>query len=158
MDPELRRWRAEQAALYLDRVRGMGRRVKSLALAIDELETKAAGVRSVDLSRQAVSTSPSSADVADSIDGLVALRDELDAKRRAYEREIAAVSRAIDRMPDATCAALLEMRYVADRTWTECAEALSYTKQGVMSLRQRALCGFYDVMPECRIEQVPPAI
>lgn len=158
MDPELRRYRAGQAALYLDRVRGMGRRVKSLALAIEELEAKAGGVKSPDPSREQVSSSPSRPDMADQVDGLIALRSDLEAKKGAYGREIAAVARAIDRMGDHTCAAILEMRYIGDASWAECADVLGYTKQGVMSLRERALCDFYEVMPECEIEPIPPAI
>lgn len=51
---ELRRWRAEQAARYLEDVRGKMLRVKSLTRAIDEQRGIAEGLQGIDYSRDLV--------------------------------------------------------------------------------------------------------
>ena len=64
---------------------------------------------------------------------------ELDAKiDRLIEmkREIAAV---IARVPDERMRALLELRYLNDRTWEEVAEAMNYTPRNVYNLHSAAL-------------------
>ena len=144
MDREYRRWRAGEAARYLDRVRGMGMRVKSLKYAIEDLMLAASGVRGIDYSRDAVAD----------LQGLAA---ELEGKREAYRREIAAVARAIERMDDERLAAIIEMHYVSNRTWRQCAEAFHYSKDGMMAARQSALSAFYDVMPATQLVEIPAA-
>lgn len=157
MDREYRRWRAGEAALYLDRVRGMGMRVKSLKYAIEDLMLAASGVKGIDYSRDAVASSPSSDAIPDAVADLQGLAAELEGKREAYRREIAAVCRAIQRMGSEQSAAIIEMHYVAGRTWRECAEVYHYTKQGMMTARQIALSEFYDVMPRTQVDEIPAA-
>ena len=64
---ELRRWRAEQAARYLEDVRGKMLRVKSLTRAIDEQRGIAEGLQGIDYSRDLVKTSPTDATLPNAV-------------------------------------------------------------------------------------------
>ena len=147
MDKDKQRWHAHQAALYLDRVKGMGDRVKSLRWSISELESKAQGVKSIDYSKDMVQSSPNGDATPNNVGKLMELKAERERKRDLYQAEIEAVMRALDRMENETYSALLEMHYIGGATWQEVADELHYSKRGVLKVRQKALSAFYDVMP-----------
>lgn len=158
MDKEFVRYRANVAAEYLDRVRGLGKRIKSLSFAINNLRLTASGVTGIDYSEDKIKTTPNDDRIPNTLTKMDELIEELTVKRGIYEKEIDAVIRAFNRMENQKSAAIIEMHYVADRTWRECAEELHYTKDGMMDARQNALSDFYDVMPQTQIEEIPEAI
>ena len=109
MDSGNERWHADQAALYLDRVRGMYAKVHSLQLTIQELEAKAEGVGAIRYDKDKVQTSPADDALSGSVSDLIELKAERERKLELYEREIAAVFRALDRMENLTYSAALEL-------------------------------------------------
>lgn len=158
MDQETKRWHAEQAALYLERVKGMAAMVKALNYSIRELEAVADGVKAMDYSRDIVQVSPTDDTMPNNVCKLIALKAEREERRAEYERELEAVTMSLARMKDRTRAAILEMHYIGGATWRECGEVYSYTKRGMMHVRQSALSDFFDVMPPSQLFKVPPAI
>ena len=149
---ELKRWRAEQAARYLEDVRGKALRVKSLTLAIAEQRGIAEGLRGMDYSRDIVKTSPTDAALPNAVHRLQELIAEKEAVRADYAADIACAYRAIDSIEKAEHAAALEMHYLGGESWSKCAAELGYTKSGMMDLRPRALIDFYDCMPRTKID------
>lgn len=114
---ELRRWRAEQAARYLEDVRGKMLRVKSLTRAIDEQRGIAEGLQGIDYSRDLVKTSPTDATLPNAVCKLQQLLAEKEAVRSEYAQDIDCAYRAIDRMEKAEHAAALEMHYLGGESW-----------------------------------------
>lgn len=149
---EYKRWCAEQAARYLEDVRGKAIRVKSLTLAIEAQRDIAEGMRGIDYSRDIVQTSPTDAALPNAIHKLDQLIAEKESTRDDYAADLNAAYRAIDKMPTAANAAALEMHYLAGESWTTCAKELGYTKPGMMDLRLRALVEFYECMPITKVD------
>ena len=159
MGTDRQRWHAHQAALYLGRVKGMADRIKSLNLSIDELEAAAAGIRPTKYEEDRVQVSPAGDALPDKVARLVELKEDRERRRLAYEAELDAVMRSLDRMPDQTLAAMLEMHYIGGAAWQRVADELSYTKSGVLKAKTRALAMFYDHMPPSqRSADVPRAL
>lgn len=147
MNEEYRRWRAERSAKYLEKVRGMALKIMAMAQSIERQRAIAEGDGAIDYTKDHVSSPASDGRMADAVQRLQEFAAQREAQRRDYAKEIEAAYRAIDRMDAPECAAALEMHYLAGRSWGECAEALGYSKPGMMELRRRALCDFYDVIP-----------
>ena len=159
MDSDKMRWHAHQAALYLDHVKGMSDRIRSLDWTIADLEAKARGVKSFDYSKDLVKTSPNGDAIPNNVAKLIKIKEDRERKRELYEAEIDAVSRALDRMPNQTYGAMLELHYIGGATWQETADELNYSKHGIMKARQKALAMFYDYMPPSqRFVDVPKAL
>lgn len=159
MDPDKLRYHAHQAALYLDHVRGMGIQVKMLNLSIAELEAKAEGVSALDYSKDNVQTSPTNETIPKIIDKLIEQKQIRESKKELYAEELAAVTRALDRMPNKTYAAVLDAHYVGEASWKQIAAEFPMSKRGIMKVRQKALAMFYDYMPPSqRFIDVPKAI
>lgn len=158
IDEEIMRYRADVAERYLERARGMGMRVQSLGCAIEERYRSAAGVCAVDYARMPVGSAAGGDRIPDAVAAIDALTRELREQRDACEREVSAVVRALGRMEDASLAALLEMHYIANRPWAQCAKAFHYSRRSITSMRTRALSAFYDVMPAREVEEIPSAI
>ena len=159
MDPDKLRYHAHQAALYLDHVRGMGIQVKMLNLSIAELEAKDEGVSALDYSKDNVQTSPTNETIPKIIDKLIEQKQIRESKKELYAEELAAVTRALDRMPNKTYAAVLDAHYVGEASWKQIAAEFPMSKRGIMKVRQKALAMFYDYMPPSqRFIDVPKAI
>ena len=158
MDREMMRYRAGCSAEYLNGVRGMVVRMKSLTAAIAEQRAIAEGVKGIDYSRDMVKASPSDDHMPNSVQRLSDLVSQKERERDRYETEVAAACRAIDKMSRPECAAALEMHYIAGASWNDCAEELGYTKDGMMSLRNRALLDFYDLIPVPKKIEISSAI
>lgn len=159
MDADKMRWHAHQAALYLDHVKGMGDKLKALNWSISDLEAKAEGVKAIDYSKDRVQSSPSGEAMTANVAKLMKLKEDREHVRDLYEEEIGAVIRSLDRMPNLTYSAILEMHYVGGATWQDVGDELRYSKASVMKKRQKALAMFYDYMPPSqRFVDVPKAL
>lgn len=159
MDPDKLRYHAHQAALYLDHVRGMGVQVKMLNYSIAELEAKAEGVSALDYSKDNVQTSPTDSAMPNAVSELIEQKRDREAKRDLYADELAAVTRAFERMPNKTYAAILDAHYIGEASWKQIAAEYPMSKRGIMKVRQKALAMFYDYMPPSqRFIDVPKAI
>lgn len=152
------KWRASQSAEYLETVRSKAIRIKSLVIAIVEQRALAEGLSGIDYSKDKVKTSPTDAHMSNAVCKLYELIDDKQATVDAYQADIQAAYRAIDKMPSAECAAALEMHYIGGASWTHCGEVLGYTKQGMMRLRTRALSEFYEYIPAIKQVPIPEAI
>lgn len=151
-------WHADQAAAYLDGIRGKAMRMKSLAMAIESNRETADGLKSMDYSRCPVSVTASDDAIPDAVDSIDRLTARLEEMRDECRADIDAAHRALDSMGNSMFAAILEMHYLCGEPWHSCAEAFGYSKRGMMNLRPKALSDFYDVMPETRRSEIPSAI
>ena len=159
MNADEQRWHAHQAALYLDHVKGMSDRIKGLNWSIEELEAVAGGIKAIDYSKDSVQVSATDGAMTENIAKLIELKEDRERKRRVYEAELEAVTRALDRMRNQSYAALLDMHYIGGATWQEVADELHYSKRGILKVRQKALAMFYDHMPQAqRFADVPKAL
>lgn len=151
-------WHADQAAAYLDGIRGKAMRMKSLAMAIESNRETADGLKSMDYSRGPVSATASDDAIPDAVDSIDRLTQRLESMRDECHADIEAAHRALDSMGNSMFAAILEMHYLCGEPWNGCAEAFGYSKRGIMKLRPKALAEFYEVMPETRRSEIPSAI
>lgn len=158
MDEEYRSYRAEQAHAYLERIRRAGDDCAGIRQLVDDAKQRATGLRGTDYSAVRVSASPN----ADAIPDAVARVQELVAgyvrALVAYEDMRAEASAAMLRMDDATCAKVLRLRYLCGWRWERICTETSYSWDGMMSLRRRALSDFYDVMPVAWRDPMEPAV
>lgn len=144
----VREYRIEESARYLERIHAMSVRLKGLNSTIEDLRHLVEGLRGQDYSKDRVRGSSDE----DRLPSTIASIDELIAEREAvahqFDAEIARALYAIDKLESPECASALEMHYIADLPWSFIGEQLSYSKPGMMDLRRRALCDFFDVMPK----------
>lgn len=155
---DIETWHADQAAIYLDGIRGKAMRIKSLSMAIEQRREIADGLKSMDYSRGVVSTTANDDAIPDAVDSIDRMITALETMRDICQADIEAAHRALDSMGNSMYAGILEMHYLCGEPWHGCAEAFGYSKRGIMKLRPKALAEFYDVMPMTRRAEVPSAI
>lgn len=52
----------------------------------------------------------------------------------------------------------LRLRYFCDWKWEHICMEMSYSWDGMMSLRRRALANYWEVMPACERDPMEPAL
>lgn len=147
MSEEFEKYRAEQAAGWLEHVMATGARVRALRAEIDEQRSIASGLRSMvcdGMPRQTCAYGDALPDAVIRIQELVRgycaeLAGYVDEQREAHE--------ALARMDDPLLADVLVRRYLLCRPWSRVCEETGYTYDGIMAVRRRALSAAYDVMP-----------
>lgn len=146
MQEEYERYKAAQAARWLEHVAQLGTRCATLQAAIEQERANAEGVRAVcfDGMPRAQSTGDALPNavirIQDAIrDFMTELAGYVEAQTDAHER--------ITRMQDAACSGCLERHYVLGHPWERVCVDMGYSWQGMMSLRRRALAMAYEVMP-----------
>lgn len=158
MDEEMQRYRVEQAHSYLERIRKLGEDCAALQAEADDARDRASGLTGIDYSRDMVSATPTDDAMVNAVTSIreavrtyaVALAEYSDERMRA--------SGAMNRMEDYTEARALRMRYLLGWDWEKVCVKMHYTYDGMMKLRRRALCSYYDVMPHVERDPLPSAL
>ncbi len=158
MDDELQRYRIDQAERWLAKVRKLVSYERAMREAAEVQYEMADGLRGIDYSRDQVDTSPT----ADAIPNAVIAHDEAgetmveiaDSARERVKQAAEVIARLND-VKEATC---LRLYYVeAFATWRHVRTAMSYTEDGLKSLRRRALLNVYEIMPHDQRDPLPLA-
>lgn len=157
MDEEYERYRIDQAHAYLERIRKSGEDCAGIRQQVEDARERAAGLKGIDYSAVKVSTS-STATLDDAVARIFDSISEYVTALAGYEDERHTATIALDRMDDATEAKVLRLRYLCGWEWERVCVDMHYSWQGMMSLRRRALCSFYDYMPIGEREPMHPAI
>lgn len=156
MTDEYERYKAAQAARWLDSVARAGRRLAVLRDEIDERRADAEGVRAI-----AYDGMPNGSPRTDSMEAAVARLDELIRDYVAEEAGYVAMQRdAHERLRglDPACSECLTRRYLLGWKWERVCVEMGYSWDGMMSLRRRALSEAYGVMPHEWRDPTHPAI
>lgn len=147
MDEEARRYRVDEAHAYLERVRRMGADCEGMRQQVEDAKGRLYEVGGIDYAMQPGSPNAN----LDAIPNMVAAVQDAVAsyveQLASYEDERRLASMAVDRLADPTEARVLRLRYLLGWKWERICCEMSYSWQGMMSLRQRALCSYYDVLP-----------
>ena len=158
MDDEMIRYRADQAHAYLERIRQAGEDCAGLQAQIDDAYSRAAGIRGIDYSEARVKVSPTADAIPDAVGRIVDKIREYAADLAAYEDDRYAAHRTLSLMLNQTDAKVLRLRYLLDWSWERICCETSYTYDGMMKLRRRALASYWEVMPREGRDPMHPAI
>lgn len=154
---EWQRYEREQASAYLKRVRDARRHIAAINAEVDEVRNLASGLKGIDYSRDAVSTSPNDDAMPNAVSKLL----DLIAERVELVRDYAAM---LDECNDALIETgglsetILRCRYVNDMAWEDVARELGYSEQWMHELHNRALLDFYNHMPTSGKDPLPRAL
>lgn len=140
-------WKVERAGSYLESIRRLGEDVAAQQALADAQRELADGVRGIDYSALRVSTSPSGSQVEDALERIQSAVAEYCTLAAEYTDMRMEANRALCLMGDFTEARALRCRYLLGWDWERICVEMRYTYDGMMKLRRRALCSFYDVMP-----------
>lgn len=157
MDEEYERYRVEQAHAYLERIRKSGHDCAGLRQQVDDARERAAGLKGIDYAAIKVASSVDDA-MGDAVARIFDSISEYVSALAQYEDERHEATMAMDRMDDATESKVLRLRYLCGWEWERVCVDMHYSWQGMMSLRRRALCSFYDYMPFPEREPLHPAV
>ena len=158
MDEEMQRYRVEQAHSYLERIRKLGEDCAALQAEADDARDRASGLTGIDYSRDVVRITPTDDAMVNAVESIrEAVRAYAVALAEFTEERIRA-SEAMNRMEDYTEARALRLRYLLGWDWEKVCVKMHYSYDGMMKLRRRALCSYYDVMPHPERDAMPSAI
>lgn len=157
MDEELRRYRIDVAARWLERVRALGIRVRVLESEIAELRADAEGLGAMDYTRERVSMSAPGDRMADIAARIFERLDDLVDERREYEGERARARGCIDALENPMHRDVLVMRFLNGERWSAIADALGVKLPTVYAWRRDALDALFDVMPAQEKDAIPRA-
>lgn len=158
MNEEIQRYHVEQAHAYLERIRKLGKDCASLQAEADDARDRASGLTGIDYSRDVVRTTPTDDAMVNAVESIrEAVRSYAVALAEFTEERIRA-SEAMNRMEDYTEARALRLRYLLGWDWEKVCVKMHYSYDGMMKLRRRALCSYYDVMPHTERDQIPRAV
>lgn len=157
MVEEFERYKAAQAEAWLDYVRSLGTRCATLRDAIEHERAAAEGVQAVcyDGMPHASSTGDALPDAVARIQEAIA---EFATELAGYTDAQTDAHRRLMRMPDASCSGCLVRHYVLGKPWKDVCERMGYSRDGMMTLRRRALAMAYDVMPHGWRDPLHPAV
>jgi len=158
MDEELQRYRIEQAEAWLSRVRKLVGYERAMREAADTQYEMADGLRGMDYSRVQVSVSATPDAIPNAVIAHDEAGDSLASIADSARERITQAAMALNEMQDPTEAAALTLYYIACRKWEEVCVELSYSWDGMMTMRRRALLHAYDVMPHSERDPMEPAI
>lgn len=146
MTEEYERYKAAQAARWLEHVARLGRRKHALEDEITHMREEADGVRAI-----AYDGMPHAQSDGDALElSVIRLQERI----KGYATEIAEyveaqheAHEALRKIEDAACAECLTRHYLMGWTWERTCVAMQYSWDGMMGLRRRALASAYEVMP-----------
>lgn len=147
MTDEWERYRRAQAARWLEHIRRLGTRVETLQREIDAERDAASGLKAIQydgMPKAATSTGDALPNAVIRIHERIAAFVEEMAR---YTDERGRAHDALSGMSDPLEHRALTYHYLLGYSWEECCVKMHYTYDGMMSLRKRALCSAYDVMP-----------
>lgn len=149
MTEEWERYRREQAAKWLEHVRKLGERAETLRMEIDAERDAASGLQAVRYDGMPHAKGVASDAVPDAVSRIQERVADYVAELSRYESERFEAHAALAEMSDEAGHRALTMHYLLGRSWEQCCVEMGYTYDGMMSVRKRALCEAYGLMP-CR--------
>ena len=158
MDDELQRYRSEQAHAYLERIRKLGEDCAALQVEVDDARERASGLTGIDYSRDQVDVSPTDDAMVNAVESIKHAARDYVLKLAEYVDERKRASDALMLMDDYTEAKALRLRYLLNRDWEMVCVEMHYTYDGMMKLRRRALCSYWEKMPISERDPMPPAL
>lgn len=158
MSEEYDRYKRAQAARWLESVGKLRGECDSLEDSIQELHDRAAGLKGMDYSAPAVSSSTSPDALPNAVIRVQDMVSELCARLGELMEEQRAAEEALACMQDVAGREALRRHYLNGQTWEGTCVAMAYTYDGMMTLRKRALAELYDHMPAKRRDPMHPAI
>ena len=158
MTPEYRQYRIDQAHAYLERIRQQGDDCAGLKQQVDDARDRASGLKGIDYSAIRVQTSPSGDAIPNAIDYIMESIRGYVTVLADYEAERMRANESLMSMPDQHEAKALRMRYLLGWEWEKVQNAMGYKSLGgIMKLRDRALCSYFDCMPADERDAMPVA-
>lgn len=154
MTQEFDRWKAQEAAEYLNRVRASSLDLRRIQ---DEIEVKRSFLPSMDYTREKIRTSLRTDALEETAMRIFDLIDEFLVEQTEYIDLQLEAHAAIKRMRDARYRAVLTLYYLDGHSWETVGKMLNYETQTVKNLRGEALPHFWDVMPIAEKTQIPRA-
>lgn len=158
MTEEYERYRRSQAARWLEHVRGLGNRIRTLRSEIEAQRDIAAGVQAVCYDGMPKSPNASADAIPNAVAALQELIAEYLTEQAGYVAEQREAHEALRLIDDPECVECLTLYYVIGRNWERVCVDMGYTWDGMMTLRRRALCAAYDHMPTRWRDPAHPAI
>lgn len=148
MSEEYDRYKRAQAARWLEHVRKLGTKCRSLQAEIDGQREMASGLSGMDYSAPAVKSSPTPDAVPNAVIRLQRLISDYCTELVGYVDEQRRAHDALSRIENAEQAEALKRHYLLGQRWEECCVAMGYSCEGMKSLRYRGLLAVYGVMPQ----------
>ena len=146
MTEEYERYKAAQAARWLEHVAKLRRKIASIKDEIDEARAMADGVQAV-----CYDGMPRSAGAGDGMErAVISLQDMIARFTTELAEYVEARQDAHDRLQtidDPLYAECLTKHYILGWKWERVCVKMDYAYDGMMKLRRRALAEAYDVMP-----------
>lgn len=143
---EWEKFKAEQAAEWLEHVRELALDVARLQDRVDVLRSMALP-SGIDYAAPVVSSSPSADQIPNAVARLVDAIGDYLAQLDAYVEESIDAARRIGELSDARYRGVLVFYYVNGRTWEQVGKRLNYEPNYCREIRNDALPLVYDVMP-----------
>ena len=142
---------------YLEEVRDLAVKHRANDAYIRSLYEDAQGIGGIDYSRDLVSSSKTPDKLPNSVMNLIDMKRQAETDAAEYFERKRDARQRLDEM-DGTFGRLLLLRYVTVLPWVRVAEALNYREDYCRSMRNDALCEFYDHLPN--VYKIPehPAI
>lgn len=147
MSDEYDRYKRAQAARWLEHVRKLGARCRALQAEIESQRELASGLRGMDYSAPAVSSSPSADAVPNAVVKLQSMISDYCTELSGYIDEQRRAHVTIGMMDNAEQAEALKRHYLMGQRWEECCVAMGYSWDGMKTLRYRGLLSVYPLMP-----------
>ena len=147
MSDEYGRYRAQQAARYMEHIRSLGSRIRMLQSEVDAQRELMESVRGIDYAGMGGSGSPTADAIPDAVIRLQGLVSDYCTELAGYMGERKAAHEALCRLARPEQAEALAAHYLRGESWEEVCVSMHYTWQGMMSLRGRALAALWDEMP-----------
>lgn len=157
MDDEMRAYRIDQAHAYLERIRKLGDDCAALQQEVDDARERASGLTGIDYARDRVSTSANDDGMVNAVVSIRQAINDYTVKLSEFLDERKQASDALNRMDDYTEAKALRLRYICCMDWESVCVQMHYTYDGMMKLRRRALCSYWEVMPMAERDRIPLA-
>lgn len=147
MSEEYDRYKRAQAARWLEHVRRLGGKCRSLQREVEEQRELASGVKGLDYSAPAVSASSSPDGIPNAVALLLETIEDYCTELAGYVAEQKAAHDALNAMSDELGAEALKRHYLCGQSWESCCVEMGYSWDGMMSLRKRAVLELYDHIP-----------
>lgn len=157
MDEELVKYRSEQAHAYLERIRRMGDDCAALQAEVDDARERASGLTGIDYTRDQVDTTATDDAMVNAVESIKHAVRDYALKLAEYVEERKRASDAMMGMDDFTEARALRLRYLLGHKWELVCTEMDYSWDGMMKLRRRALCSYWEVMPHTERDPRPLA-
>lgn len=146
LDDEYERYRADAAASYMEHVRSLGLRMRSLQEEI-ERERSLMLPQGLEYSPQPGNPNAYGDAIPDGLSRLQAMVEAYCAELAGYVAERQEAHEAVSRIARPERREALRGHYLAGKTWERVCVDMGYSYDGMMKLRRGALCELYDLMP-----------